>query len=199
MVKRKVRRAVSPPSSTLFAAPAPSQSRSRVYSHGYSQPIQAIRGRSRSQSKSSWTTDESGEDEGTGSASSTSASVNYESLSDRLREPSHRRLHLQKVYDLMHLSIGRRDGVRAFRCLRILLKSQEWRPIELWRYALEVATITSSRMSDEEILEDNKETSLLTQHERVARKRLDFLREVSKARTGLVSVLDKISINFSAE
>jgi len=192
MVKRRVRRAVSPPSSTLFSAPAPSQSRSRLYSHGHSQPLIYVRGRSQSASKSPWTTDDSGEEDGSRSSSfpvQSPSSGDHGVSFDKIREPSHRRLHLQKVFDLLHLSIGRRDGIRAFRCLRILLKSHEWRPIELWRYALEVATLTGAHVDNGEAAEDNKEAMAWTDQERIARKRLALLRELSKARTGLVSCL----------
>ncbi|UZJ53367.1 hypothetical protein CBS101457_002687 [Exobasidium rhododendri] len=190
MVKRRIRRAISPPSSTLFAAPAPSQSRSRLYTHAHSQPLHHRLKRSQSRSRSPWTNDESGEED-TGSLSSFSeqptieVDYNYDIHNKIYKEPSHRRLHLQKVFDLLHLSIGRRDGVRAFRCLRILLKSHEWRPIELWRYALEVATLTGRHANEEDMLDDSTDFPALTKREQVARKRLAFLRELSKARTGL--------------
>jgi hypothetical protein len=195
MQKRIVRRGVSPPSSTLFSAPAPSQSRSRLYSHAHSQPLLHIRGRSQSRSKSPWTEESGEETEDTTSISSyqsrsrsrSASTVDYGLEHDKIREPSHRRLHLQKVFDLLHLSIARKDGVRAFRCLRILLKSHEWRPIELWRYALEVATITSLHVNEDDNIEDSADVIPLTKREQVARKRLAFLRELSKARTGLVS------------
>jgi hypothetical protein len=204
-MKRRVQRAVSPPSSSLFSAPAPSQSRSRVYSHAHSQPIFHIRGRrSQSRSPSPWTTDESGidDDESVINLNNpdsfllnrdkklSSTKIDYGITTDKVREPSHRRLHLQKVFDLLHLSISRKDGIRAFRCLRILVKSHEWRPIELWRYTLEVATLTAvdySAVHDEATLEDDKRLLSRTDAERVAQRRWAFMQELSKVRTGLVS------------
>lgn len=68
------------------------------------------------------------------------------------------------------------------------MKSHEWRPIELWRYALEVATITS--LDD---VEEIEEMGTQQREVKTARKRLNFLREVSKVRTGLVSVSSSVA------
>lgn len=190
MSKRRVNRAVSPPSTSLFSAPAPSQSRSRLYTHAYSQPLVQIRGRhSQSRSQSPWADEGDNDDDDDSDRGETISQSSYRSSDSRndfalethdvkFREPSHRRLHLQRIFDLLNLSIGRRDGVRAFRCLRILLKSHEWRPIELWRYALEITTIITR--GDDQLEQDG-----VPFQKHLARKRLAFLREVSKARTGL--------------
>lgn len=52
-----------------------------------------------------------------------------------------RRLHIRRVFDVMQLMILRRDMDRAARCLHILLKSHEWRPLEMWKWGLLVATL----------------------------------------------------------
>jgi hypothetical protein len=184
MIRPRVHnRARSPPSTSLFSAPAPAQSRSRLYSHGHSDRVHLANRSDRSRSQSVEDSDAEGSASPTPSLTGLSRGSSREIDRPRYKEPSHRRLHLQKVFDLLRISISRRDGDRAFRCLRILLKSHEWRPSELWRYALEVATLTCIRDTQDE----EQVASTSSNHEAIAQKRLAFLREVSKARTGLVS------------
>lgn len=60
-------------------------------------------------------------------------SVSYSSLTDQHRQ------HMRRVHDLLHLSLLRRDHKRAVRCFVLLLRSQDWRPIELWKFGLRIA------------------------------------------------------------
>lgn len=53
-----------------------------------------------------------------------------------------RRLHIRRTFDLLQLMLLRHDMDRAGRCLNILLKSQEWRPLELWKWGLQVITLS---------------------------------------------------------
>lgn len=53
-----------------------------------------------------------------------------------------RRRHMRRVYDLLHLQLLRGDAERALRCLQILLASPEWKPVELWKMGLWVATLS---------------------------------------------------------
>lgn len=179
-------RARSPPSKSLFTAPAPSQSRSRLYTHGHSNRLHLANRADRSRSHSVEDSDAEQSASPTPSLTGPSRRRGPEADRPNFKEPSHRRLHLQRVFDLLQISISRRDGDRAFRCLRILLKSHEWRPNELWRYALEVATLSCIRENH-----DTAEEGALARsnQEALAQRRLAFLREVSKARTGLVSCI----------
>mgnify|MGYP002759437284 FL=1 len=46
---------------------------------------------------------------------------------------------MRRVHDLLHLSLLRQDHERAVRCFIILLRSQDWRPLELWKLGLRIA------------------------------------------------------------
>ena len=50
-----------------------------------------------------------------------------------------RRLHIRRLYDLVHLLILRNDRRRAARALQLLMHMYEWRPAELWHLGLVVA------------------------------------------------------------
>lgn len=71
-----------------------------------------------------------------------------------------RRLHIRRTFDLLQLMLLRRDMDRAGRCLHILLKSQEWRPLELWKWGLQVMTLS-----------DGESDSALQYLQRVSRTR----------------------------
>lgn len=64
---------------------------------------------------------------------SPSGAPSYRALTDQ------RRAHLRRVHDLLHLMLLRRDGPRAARCLRILMRAYEWRPLELFKLGMLVA------------------------------------------------------------
>lgn len=59
--------------------------------------------------------------------------VSYSALTDQHRQ------HMRRVHDLLHLSLLRQDHERAVRCFIILLRSQDWRPLELWKLGLRIA------------------------------------------------------------
>ncbi|WFD36453.1 hypothetical protein MCUN1_003332 [Malassezia cuniculi] len=50
-----------------------------------------------------------------------------------------RRLHVRRLFDLVHLCILRGDRRRAARALQLLMHTYEWRPSELWHLGLVVA------------------------------------------------------------
>ncbi|WFD07253.1 protein-serine/threonine phosphatase [Malassezia vespertilionis] len=52
-----------------------------------------------------------------------------------------RRRHVRRLYDLLQLTILRNDKQRAARCLYLLLRMREWRPVELWKFGLKVAAM----------------------------------------------------------
>ncbi|WFD44844.1 hypothetical protein MPSI1_003515 [Malassezia psittaci] len=56
-----------------------------------------------------------------------------------------RRRHVRRLYDLLQLQLLHNDHKRAARCLRLLLRSTEWRPIELWTMGLEVVGMAHNK------------------------------------------------------
>lgn len=99
---------------------------------------------------------------------------------EHLIGPSHRSLHIRKTFDLFNICLARKDAMRSLRALRVLLYSHEWRPEDLWRYALEVATMWGNN-------NDSAQTRITRQQEaESARRRLAFLRSVSARRGGIV-------------
>ncbi|WFC95525.1 hypothetical protein MBRA1_002173 [Malassezia brasiliensis] len=55
-----------------------------------------------------------------------------------------RRIHVRRLYDLLQLMLLRRDARRAARCLKLLMNAPEWRPVELWKLGLEVASMSET-------------------------------------------------------
>ncbi|GAK64551.1 uncharacterized protein PAN0_005c2765 [Moesziomyces antarcticus] len=57
---------------------------------------------------------------------------------------SHRRCHLRRCYDLVHICLQRRQLVLAARFLRVILAAHEWTTDETWRLALVILSLQPS-------------------------------------------------------
>ncbi|PWN39741.1 hypothetical protein IE81DRAFT_258938 [Ceraceosorus guamensis] len=96
----------------------------------------------------------------------------------RLNQPSERSLQVQKLHDLVHLMIAKRDPLRAARALRILMRCHEWRPIELYRMGLEIAGMGCvDKASDRRSVSDLSQPSL-----HATRAKLNYIRALSSKR-----------------
>ncbi|SPO25940.1 uncharacterized protein UTRI_03305 [Ustilago trichophora] len=84
---------------------------------------------------------------------------------------SHRRKHLRRCYDLLHLCIQRREMRVAAKFLRVILAAHEWGTSdgECWRLALLVLSLTPSSSS-----QDDEETHDQEANE-ATRRKISFL------------------------
>ncbi|KAK0522394.1 hypothetical protein OC834_006301 [Tilletia horrida] len=111
-----------------------------------------------------------------------------------------RHQHLRKTFDILHLSLLRSDGPRAARALRVLVRSKEWRDVELWRYGLAVAGLLArdaaleayaSAQADEgddgEQAESSQQALFKEVEEAVAQRRLAYLRGLYRVKPALRS------------
>jgi len=65
--------------------------------------------------------------------------VSHLALTDQHRQ------HMRRLYDLMQLMLLRQNRQLAERCFSLLLRSQDWRPQELWKLGLQVACMGQER------------------------------------------------------
>lgn len=100
---------------------------------------------------------------------------------------THRQKHLRHIYDLLMLSISRGDARRAYRSLRVLLHAHEWSAVELWRHALQVTTMIAAEESERQIGTRTEEERMMNE-QKIAQKRLIFLRQLNKTRASALQI-----------
>lgn len=190
---------------TLFAIPDPKVRHSYVYSHGY-------RTSRRSRDSDVGILSEEDDGDATTIASTTDVESETDAASgndeDEIRSrasgsrrrsrrkkvarigtshATHREKHLRHIYDLLMLSISRGDARRAYRSLRVLLHAHEWSAVELWRHALQVTTMVAAENAERQMEMHSEEDRVLIER-RIAKKRLEFMRQINRSRASALQV-----------